>query len=98
MLMTRALQRCRQSWRWSNLTRMDLRWLTLSSSLHKTRHKKRFSDRFKAQAQDQFMPGKVTEVTASSYITKRLAKQGAEVDWDKLKVECSAILTSTYNI
>ena len=44
------------------------------------------------------MPSKVTEVTASSYITKRLAKQGAEVDWDKLKVECSAILTSTYNI
>ena len=85
MLTARALQRCRQSFR------MDLRWLTLSSSLHKTKHKKRFSERFKAQAQDQFMPSKVKEVTASSYITKRLAKLGAEVDWDKLKVECSSI-------
>ena len=53
---------------------------------------------FYSTTQDQLMPSKVTEVTASSYITKRLAKQGAEVDWDKLKVECSAILTSTYNI
>ena len=92
MLTASALQKCRQS------CRMDQRWLTLSSSLHKTKHKKKFSERFKAQAQDQFMPSKVKEVTASSYITKRLAKLGAEVDWDKLKVECSAILRLTYNI